>query len=63
MVSPLRICNCDTLPLVRYTSATYLEVLSAQQSLLDARLALAQDRIDKIQAVIALYHSLGGGVL
>lgn len=47
--------------LVRYTSASYLEVLTAQQSLLNARLTLAQDRIGKIQAVIHLYHALGGG--
>ena len=48
--------------LMQYTSATYLEVLSAQQSLLNARLTLAQDRIEKIQAIISLYHALGGGV-
>lgn len=47
--------------LVRYTSANYLEVLTAQQSLLKARLTLAQDRIGKIQAVVRLYHALGGG--
>lgn len=47
--------------LVRYTSANYLEVLTAQQSLLAARLTLAQDRIGKIQAVVHLYHALGGG--
>lgn len=47
--------------LVRYTSANYLEVLTAQQSLLSARLTLAQDRIAKIQGVIHLYHALGGG--
>ena len=47
---------------MQYTSATYLEVLSAQQSLLNARLTLAQDRIEKIQAIISLYHALGGGV-
>lgn len=47
--------------LVRYSSANYLEVLTAQQSLLNARLTLAQDRIGKIQAVIHLYHALGGG--
>ena len=48
--------------LVRYTSSTYLEVLTAQQSLLEARLTLAQDYIDKVQAIISLYHALGGGV-
>lgn len=47
--------------LVRYTSANYLEVLTAQQSLLNARLILAQDRINKILSVIHLYHALGGG--
>lgn len=47
--------------LVRYTSANYLEVLTAQQSLLNARLTLSQDRISKIQGVIHLYHALGGG--
>lgn len=47
--------------LVRYTSANYLEVLTAQQALLQARLTLAQDRTDKIQSVIRLYHALGGG--
>lgn len=47
--------------LVRYTSANYLEVLTAQLSFLNAQLTLAQDRIGKIQAVIHLYHALGGG--
>lgn len=48
--------------LVLYTSSTYLEVLSAQQALLDARLGLAQDRMEMIQAIVSLYHALGGGV-
>ncbi|MGN0233148.1 MAG: efflux transporter outer membrane subunit [Bacteroidaceae bacterium] len=48
--------------LVCYTSANYLEVLTAQQSLLNARLTLAQDRIGKLKAVVHLYHALGGGV-
>lgn len=47
--------------LMRYTSANYLEVLTAQQSLLNARLTLAQDQASKIQSVIYLYHALGGG--
>lgn len=46
---------------MRYTSANYLEVLTAQQSLLNARLTLAQDQASKIQSVIHLYHALGGG--
>lgn len=47
--------------LVRYTSANYLEVLTAQQSLLSARLTLAQDRTARIHGLIHLYHALGGG--
>ena len=42
-------------------NATYLEVLTAQQSLLDAENTLAQDRFDEIQGIIHLYHALGGG--
>lgn len=41
--------------------ATYLEVLTAQQSLLDAENTLAQDRFDEIQGIIHLYRALGGG--
>lgn len=48
--------------LMRYSSTTYLEVLTAQQSLLNAELTQAQDLFDKVQGIINLYHSLGGGV-
>ncbi len=48
--------------LMRHSSVNYLEVLTAQQSLLAARLTQAQDRFDKIQGVINLYHALGGGL-
>lgn len=48
--------------LMRYSSTNYLEVLTAQQSLLNAELVQAQDLFDKIQGVINLYHALGGGV-
>ena len=47
---------------MRYSSTTYLEVLTAQQSLLNAELTQAQDLFDKVQGIINLYHSLGGGV-
>ena len=60
-IAELEAATEKTRLLVRYTSANYLEVLTAQQSLLTARLTLAQDRIGKIQAVISLYHALGGG--
>lgn len=42
-------------------SSSYLEVLTAQQSLLSAQLTEAQERLDKIQGIVKLYHALGGG--
>ena len=48
--------------LMRHSPTTYLEVLTAQQSLLAAEQAEAQDRFDEIAGVIALYHALGGGL-
>ena len=42
-------------------SATYLEVITAQQSLLNAQLAKVQDDFYKMQAVVNLYYALGGG--
>lgn len=47
--------------LMQYSNTTYLEVLTAQQSLLEAQTTLAKDRFDEIQAIINLYHALGGG--
>ncbi len=51
----------NTEMLMRYTSTTYLEVLTAQQSLISAVNARAADRLEKATAVIDLYRSLGGG--
>ncbi len=42
-------------------SSTYLEVISAQQSLLNAELARVEDDFYKMQAVVNLYYALGGG--
>lgn len=47
--------------LMRYSTNNYLEVLTAQQSLLSAELTQAQDQFEKIQGIIRLYHALGGG--
>lgn len=41
---------------------SYLEVLTAQQSLLQAELTEVQDKFYKIQGIINLYHALGGGI-
>ncbi len=51
----------NTEMLMRYTSTTYLEVLTAQQSLLSAETGRAADRLEKATAVINLYRALGGG--
>ena len=48
--------------LMQHSTTNYLEVLTAQQSLLNAELMLAQDVFDKVQGIINLYHALGGGV-
>ena len=42
-------------------SSTYLEVITAQQSLLNAELSKVQDDFYKMQAVVNLYYALGGG--
>ncbi len=47
--------------LMRHGSTTYLEVLTAEQSLLSARLSQIADRFDEMQGVVNLYQALGGG--
>ena len=47
--------------LMRHSSTNYLEVLTAQQSLLDAQQSLSQDKLDETQSIITLHHALGGG--
>lgn len=44
-------------------SASYLEVLTAQQTLLQAQTDEVLDVFAKIQGIISLYHALGGGEL
>ncbi|HIY68822.1 MAG TPA: TolC family protein [Candidatus Alistipes intestinigallinarum] len=47
--------------LMQHGTTTYLEVLTAQQSLLSAQLSQISDQFDEIQGVINLYQALGGG--
>lgn len=47
--------------LMKHGAASYLEVLTAQQNLLQAELTEISDRYQEIQGVISLYHALGGG--
>ena len=42
-------------------TTSYLETLTAQQSLLSAKLSLISDKYDKLQAGISFYQALGGG--
>lgn len=47
--------------LMKYSTATYLEVLTAQQSLLSAQMSQLQCELQVRQAAISLYQALGGG--
>ena len=47
--------------LMQHGTTTYLEVLTAQQSLLSAQLSQISDQFDEIQGVVNLYQALGGG--
>lgn len=47
--------------LMKYSTTTYLEVLTAQQSFLDAELSLVSGKKDLVDAYIALYRAVGGG--
>jgi outer membrane protein TolC len=47
--------------MMKHGLKNYLEVLTAQQTLLQAELAVASDKFEQIQGVINLYHALGGG--
>ncbi len=47
--------------LMTHGNTTYLEVLTAQQSLLSAQLSQVTDRFDELQATVNLYQALGGG--
>lgn len=51
----------NTQLLMKHGGATYIEVLTAQQTLLQAELAVASDKFQQIQGVINLYRALGGG--
>ena len=44
------------------SSATYLEVLTAQSTLIQSRLSIITDRLDHIQGKINLFKALGGNV-
>lgn len=47
--------------LMEHGTTTYLDVLTARQSLLSAQLTQTANRFTEIQSVITLYRALGGG--
>lgn len=60
-IADLRSAVASTQQLMHNSGATYLEVLTAQQSLLSAELLQVNDRYDYIDGLISLYRALGGG--
>ncbi|ANH82210.1 hypothetical protein A8C56_15670 [Niabella ginsenosidivorans] len=51
-----------TQQLLKYSNkANYTDVLTSEQSLLAAQLSSINDKLEQLQAVVALYASLGGG--
>lgn len=47
--------------LMKHGNTTYLEVLTAQETLLQAELTQVSNRFNEIQGIISLYQALGGG--
>ena len=60
-VEPLQRAARATKLKMQYGSTTYLEVLTAQNSLLQAQFTQIANRIQTLQAVVTLYRALGGG--
>ncbi len=59
-VNALQEAFSATTELMNHGSTTYLEVLTAQESLLSAQLAQVENRYEMVQALINLYTALGG---
>ena len=47
--------------LMQHGTTTYLEVLTAQQTLLEAQIGQIANLLSEISGVITLYQALGGG--
>ena len=60
-VASLQNAYRSTSLLMQHGTTTYLEVLTAQQSLLNAQLTQAANRLTQTQSLINLYSALGGG--
>lgn len=60
-ISSLETALRSTKLLMQHGNTTYLEVLTAQQSLLSAQLQQTTNHLACVQSLITLYHALGGG--
>ena len=60
-VEELEKASLYTKDLFQSGDASYLEVLTAQQSLLSAQLTEVADNVQRMMAVVTLYSALGGG--
>ena len=60
-VTSLQTALRSTSLLMEHTNTTYLEVLTARQSLLSAQLSQTANHFTEIQSLINLYRALGGG--
>lgn len=62
-IEALKDAVSSTSQLMRHSQSTYLEVLTALQSLLSAQLLQVSDNYESAQGTIALFKAVGGGVL
>ncbi len=60
-VESLQTALHSTSLLMEHGTATYLEVMTAKQSLLSAQLSQVANHCEQVQSVINLYQALGGG--
>ena len=62
-IEALETAVTSTTQLMRHSESTYLEVLTAMQSLLSAQLQQINDIFDAAEGNIALFRALGGGMM
>lgn len=60
-IAKLGVAAKSTRLLMEHGNTSYLEVLVAQQTLLQAELEQVANGFNEIQGVISLYHAVGGG--
>lgn len=60
-IAALESAVTSTRALMRHSESTYLEVLTAEQSLLSAQLLQISDRYDLMRGTVSLYRAVGGG--